>query len=249
MTAPAVETPWRVTVPHGEATIRLDGPFSASGTSLRGAIPAALFGSDHKGKLEHVDWHQHVAGGETRKTVPPIMYRVDSRGTPRVFAWGRYAHEHLTFLARELRSLRLPNEEVRGVEAVELRIEQTDVGLHKEAWFEYELRTPYFPSRVVWARRPRRRGEARKAWAGQALASSIRMWLAEVGIEPGAHRPVHVHLTRYQDRDVAWRGGGSGDARDVRYGFEARFVTNAILPDGLGLGQHRSEGFGEVRRA
>jgi hypothetical protein len=229
--------PWRVSVPYGWARIVLGRPFPATATVLRGAVPWALFGDE-----AHVDWHQHLGTGENRQTAPPILYRVRD-GVPLVYAWGPHAHQHLAYLARELHALRLPQGEILDVEGVDLRLrEEEQVGVSLKRWWAHEIRD-YFPSQVVGARRPRggRTHPHRAAWAEQALASSISMWLREVGLEPQAHRPVHVRLEEVRHHRVAWRGD-----KQVVWGFSGRLTTNARLPDGIGLGQHRSEGCGEV---
>lgn len=63
-------------------------------------------------------------------------------------------------------------------------------------------------------------------------------------VEGGGHR-VHVQVERYAVRRVEWdRPDGRAFHAD---GFDAEIVANVRLPDGIGLGQHRAEGFGEVR--
>ena len=58
---------------------------------------------------------------------------------------------------------------------------------------------------------------------------------------------LHVSIDEGQDERVTWERPGRGQSISS-YGFRARWTCNAILPDGLGLGHHRAEGFGEVRR-
>jgi hypothetical protein len=217
---------------HGNATLRLASPFRHSGTSLRGAVVASLFPGDHK--LEHVDWHQHM-GDQKRQTPAPILYRVHN-GTPHVFAWGEFAHQHLRYLAGHIEHLTTREGRRIGIKSVDLALGSTDVGLHKEQWYRYEFASPLHPSHVAWVRRPRRPGEARKAWAGLALAGSVRLILGVVGIEPQPHRPIHIHWEHCRDRRVVWRG------KQARWGFDGIFWSNAILPDGhLGHNRDRSE--------
>lgn len=218
----------RVAVPHGEVVLGCRWPFGP--TSLRGAVVAAV------GPSAHVDLHNHL-GDSTRQARATVCYRVRD-GRPVVYAYGPRALDHLRAVAR-LGALTLPTGELVDVEEAQLTVATTEVGLHKEAWYRYELAAPYFPSTVAYGRRPRTPGPERVAWAGQCVASSIRMLLGDLGLEVWPH----VQVVDYQQRQVRWRDRDEA----VRSGFVARFVSNAILPDGIALGQHVAEGFGEVR--
>jgi len=58
--------------------------------------------------------------------------------------------------------------------------------------------------------------------------------------------PTDVDVEDYDDRRVEWKRKRRGlEVR--RWGFVARLVVNAVLPDGCGLGKHRSEGWGVLR--
>lgn len=233
----AGEVKWRRAVPHAEAVLHLEAPIFRSATALRGAVVAALHGDVDRA---HVDWHNHIPEiGENRNASPYVMYRVHG-GVPSVWLWGPRAHENAARLARELAVLRGPAGGQTAVDAVDLATHETAVGLHKSDWFRYRI-TDYWPTSVALSRRPNN-SIFRPAWAGQAIAGSIRMWLAELGLETQPHRPVHVQVESGRTCRLRWRGD-----RDRAWGLSCEFVTNAILPDGFGLGQHRSEGFGEVR--
>lgn len=135
-----------------------------------------------------------------------------------------------------------------AVEDVQVRACTTTLAITPKRWHSYELVTPYCPSDVTWGRRPRGRDGAwaRPAWAGAALAASIRQVALTLGhdLEVGAHR-VHVQIADFADARAEWV---RPDGRQWRVdGFRARFVANVRLPDGIGLGRHRAEGFGEVR--
>lgn len=222
----------RATVAHGEVVLRCRWPYGPA--PLRGAVVAAL------GDRAHVDHHGHLGDGTTRQARATVYYRVRD-GAPVVWAYGPRAGDHLAEVAA-LRALRLPAGEVVDVDEAALRLDSTDVGVLKDGWRRYEV-AEYFPSTVAYGRRPRRPGPERAAWTGQCLASSVRRWLADVGVSPDVDRPVHVHVHAHDDHEVRWRDREEA----VRWGFSARFVANARLPDGIGLGQHVSEGFGEVR--
>lgn len=211
----------RARVEYGEVTLACRWTFGVA--ALRGAVCAAVPDA-------HVDFHGHLEDGTTRQTHATVLYREG----PRVWAYGPRALDHLRAVA-VVRALRLPGGGVVEVEEAELRTGTTDVGVDAKRWHRYTV-TAYFPSSVAYARRPRQAGPERVAWAGQALASSIRMWLENVGLETWPHVQVHD----LQDQPLRWR-------EDAVRGFSAQFVSNAILPPGVGLGQHVAEGFGECR--
>lgn len=227
----AVEVPWRARVEYGEVVLGCRWP--ADATALRGAICTAL------GPSAHVDLHGHLPDGTTRQARATVCYRVRD-GQPVVWAYGPRAHDHLATVAR-IAALRTPASRVVEIEDASLSLEALAVGLHKELWYRYEFATPYYPSSVADARKPRGHRHGLAAWAGAAVASSIRMVFGDLGLATEAHRPVHVQIDDLRIDRARWRD------RETRHGFRARLTTNAILPPGIGLGQHVAEGFGEVR--
>lgn len=228
---PAVETPWRVPVTWASVTLGCRWPSPAS--ALRGAVASAL------GPGAHVDFHGHLEDGTTRQAPACVYYRVVDR-RPVVWMYGPRALDHAATVAR-LTHLLDPAAGGVPIDSADLDSGVVDVGLEKTDWHRLEVRG-YYPAQVTEFRRPRGVDDlALAAWATGALQGSIGRWLGSVGIEVRSHRPVVVHIADLRPRRVAWRG------RHTRFGFDARFVTNAVLPAGLGLGQHVSEGFGEVR--
>lgn len=223
------DQPYRALVESAWVTL---GRWPSSPRALRGSVVSAL------GPGAHVDLHGHLGDGTTRQARATVAYRVHD-GRASVWAYGPRAVDHVLEIAR-IRHLRCPAGDLVAVGDGDLGRTTTAVGLLKDRWRRYELVTPYWPSAVAYARRPRRAHE-RVAWAGQAMASSIRLWLADVGVVTHEHRPVHVHVVDLAERIVTWRD------EPQRHGFVARVVSNAILPDGIGIGQHISEGWGELR--
>ena len=226
------------------ATIVLDRPWRRSATSVRGAVVRGLFGPGGEQDLEHVDWHQHCGAEGNRASPPPILYRVD-QGRPVVWAWGPYAGQHAAYLARTLRRLTDPDGAEYEVESVHVESAVQPTGITPHAWHEYEVRQLY-PSQSCYHRRKDATTQgARLCWAEGVIASGVVQWWAEgLGWTLGGQHPltVHVHEDAFEEREVRWRG-----SRDRAHGFSARFTANALIPDGLGIGRHRSEGFGEIR--
>lgn len=215
------------------AEVRLDAPAWGGhpASALRGAIAA---------HLDHVDFHGHAPDG-LRQTRATVLYRVDPL---RVWCYGPRALDNAAAIAG-LTHLRLPSGDGCPIEGATVRSGVEDCGATPKNWHRYELATPYFPAGATQQRRPTGPdlGPEHRAWAGHALASSIRAWLADNGVEPDANRPVHVQVEECRTVPAPWREGPPARA------FLGRWVSNALVPDGAGLGQHVSEGWGEVRRA
>lgn len=200
-------------------------PPGACGRMLRGALCTEL--RQHVGDQLHVDWHGHAEEGH-RAAYPPICFRGFAR--PSLWMRGPRTTEHVRLLLG-LRAIRLRRDgDVLPVEDMEIRHVEEEITTSNKRWRRYELETPIYPPDVAWRRRPRKAGPERCAWAGQLLRGS----LAELGAD------AHVHVHEMEDRPVAWRG-------EKRQGFVARFVTNACLPDGVGIGSHKAEGWGVLR--
>jgi hypothetical protein len=200
-----------------------------------------------------VEWHNH--GDDKKSSARPALtfFRIRPAGIA-VWFWGRTAHTRAAWLAANVHALRMPAGNVIPIEEASVDLGSTDVQVTGKSWYTYELLTPIFPSFVVWMRRPREPGPAREAWAAQYVASSITDWMegarSEIERQPrapwgGQLRPVPV-LHDIREERVEW----SRPERDDGFramGFRCRFTVNAVLPDGVGLGRHRAEGFGMVR--
>jgi hypothetical protein len=199
-------------------------PRGACGRMLRGALCTEL--ERHRPGL-HIDWHGH-AEVDTRDAYPPISYRGFRR--PSVWMMGPRTEEHLRLLM-QLSAIRLDRDgDILEVGGMDVQHHDQIPTVSNKRWRRYELETPLYPPDVAWRRRPREAGPERCAWAGQLLRAS----LAELGLD------AHVHIHAMEDRPVEWRG-------ERRRGFVARWVSNAGLPDGIGIGAHKAEGWGVVR--
>lgn len=193
-------------------------------------------------------WTQRTADGTCVQAPPRVYYRTTDSG-PQVFSWGAGARQRIEDLAYHLDCVRLPDGEPIPVRGVTTRVWEDVVAISRERWHRYELATPYWPSEVVEARRPRR-GEPwqDRAWASYALASSVRTLLGAIGMSEVPAHPLHVEVSgELRFGRVEWERPVRGQGA-TRNGFTCGFVTNAELPDGFVLGGKGSEGFGEVRR-
>lgn len=233
--------PWVRRVETVDARLVVDRwPAQSCATVLRGAVCEEM-ARQTAGQL-HVDWHNHT-DDDVRQASPRVMYRVHDG--PHVYMWGERAAEHVSLLMRGLHALRLPRGEVVEVRGVDVTRADTDVRVHKSSWYAYELTSPLFPPDVSGRRMPN--GDARLAWAGQLLERCIMSWYSDIGLDTDhASQRLHVHMYDMRTVQLEWRK--STGQLDRGLGFVGRFLTSAILPDGIGLGKHRSVGFGEVRR-
>ena len=219
-------TLWSAVVPWAEVTwpgVR----WRKTASCLRGAIALAM-----GGEAAHIDFHGHIDATTTRQGAPPVSYRVVD-GAPVVHLHGPRVHDHLGALAR------LPAFDGAACGAPVLRAGETEAQILGKTWRRYELVSPYFPSHVVYGRRPRTAGVEQRAWAAQALAVSLTQFADGVGVGGGDH-PIHVQIAEMRTERVAFK-----EAK--RHGFLAAFVANVVVPPGLALGGHRSVGFGVVQ--
>lgn len=227
------------------ARVRLacDWPRVCPSRHLRGAIVARL---EESGGAS-VAWHQHGDDDVAAARSPEVLYRVGlGDGVPEVVCLGPRAAEHAQRLARDVHALWLPAGQVIEVRSVDVLYDAHVVQVRQKAWSRLTLRTPFFPTSTQWGRRPRSPGPERDAWAGQALAASLESFLGACGLAVAGQ--VHVQVVGLWDARVTWERPGRGDRHEA-VGFHADFVANVAIPDGVGIGKHRAEGWGEVRHA
>lgn len=240
-------TPAReVRVDVAEATLICDWPRNAGHALLRGAVCGEMQRALSAAGLPdlHADWHNHTGASGTIQQAPRVMYRLTGR-TPHVFFWGPRAHEHALACARHLHSLRFDAEDhIIPLDEVQVSTRTERAGCTGRRPYVYRLASPFFPPKVAAERRPKdpRTPEAR-AWASFLMASSLRSILGEMGVSVDEGRPIDVHMEGFDWGEVRYRG-----TKEAGVGFTATIYTTADLPDGIGVGARRSEGFGELRR-
>lgn len=238
------EHPWTpAAVPVAEVRLDVDWPRACPPRILRGAVLAQMMASE--GSTLHSDWHGHLNGPEGGMSRPaPICYRIEP--SPRLYLWGDRAHDHATRAAEVLRSLRLPGGDVLDIRSVDLDLRTEAAGVDRR-WYGYDLVTPLYPAAVAWGRRPRAPGRFRRAWAGTVIRRSILDLLGAMGKGDAVGSPLHVDVDDYRDVRLEW-ARPEREVREHVEGFRCSFAANVQLPDGIGLGHHRAEGFGEIRR-
>jgi len=240
--------PWLIHVDHAEVRLSCRWPDTCPARILRGAI----VGQVEKQIGASVEWHNHGDDGESSARPALTLYRV--RSSPEIYFYGRTAHQRAAWLLGSIHALTLPAGEVVAIDSADMRMGTTDCQVLGKTWATYDLVSPIFPSLVTYRRRPRDPGPERRAWAVHFLESSILDWLngarSEYGMEREAGQTgisVYVHDFDDIDRSPKLRWERPGKTEYEAHGFQCRFTSNAVLPDGCGLGRHRSEGFGEIR--
>lgn len=235
-------------VPVTVAEIAFPGrwPANLGPRHLRGAVLEQL--RRVEGDSLHSDWHGHQNGPDGGMNRPaPVCFRVGRDGRPRLWIAGQRAGMHAALVARSLRSVAAPSGGVidLGDPDIDLRTENASTA---RQWTVYRLETPLYPTHTQWKRRPRDNDpDMRAAWVSACLRSVMLAWMTAHGVTDSPSFPIHVAARDIQEVSVQW-------ARPQRHiteyadGFFATVTTNAVLPDGVGLGHHRSEGFGELRR-
>lgn len=233
--------PWARRLQVARVRLACDWPRACPSRHLRGAIVARL---EEAGGAS-VAWHQHGDDDESAARSPEVLYRIrPDDGAPEVVCIGPRAAEHAQRLARDVHALRLPAGQVIAVDGVDVQYDAHVVQVRQKAWSRLTLQTPFFPTSTQWGRRPRAPGPERAAWAGQALAASLESFLCAAGLTVAGQ--VHVQVVGMEDARVTWERPGRGDRHEA-IGFFADFVANVAIPDGVGIGKHRAEGWGEVR--
>lgn len=234
----------RKTVPTAEAVLSIPGwPRFGCARVLRSAIAEEM--QAQLGNLYHSEWMgKDLETGECIGRTARILYRFRNY-TPTVYAWDDRAHDHMQQLAIRLRSLRIDTREgpkVYTVDSVDVRMSSGVLGINASHRYHYRFVSPLFPTDTQWHRRPRCSGPFRNAWAQEVVAGCIAGLL---DVENLYDAPVHVYGS-LTEMPVEW----SRPHRDLttrRMGVSGEFVTNVEIPDGMTIGRHGAEGYGEVR--
>jgi hypothetical protein len=235
----------RKTVPWARATLTIPGlpPFMCA-RMLRSAVGEEI--NKQLGNMAHSDWLGKDEAGETTKRQARVYYRYCDH-TPQVFIWDDLASDHTNALCQYLHAIRIDTREkgplVLPVE--EIRIEQGTAVLGQNQCYRYlyEFASPLFPTDRQWARRPRDPGHWRNHWMIDTIQGCIAGLLAGNNLHSNdiTIAPVSLSETR-----VEWSRPQRG-LDTFRQGVTGRFVANVELPNGIAIGRHGAEGYGEIR--
>ena len=232
-------------IPWARVTLDIPGlpPFMCA-RMLRSAVGEEI--NKKLGRLAHADWLGKDETGETTKRQARIYYRY-SNYTPQVFIWDSLAGEHTMALCQYLRAIRVDTREkgslVLPVEDVQIEQGTAVLGQNQCHRYLYEFASPLFPTDRQWARRPREDGIWRNHWMIDTIQGCIAGLLAGNNLHNNdiTIAPVSLSETR-----VEWSRPQRG-LDTFRQGITGRFVANVEIPNGLAIGRHGAEGYGEIR--
>ena len=230
----------RVPVPWARVELGVRWPHRLDAHVLLAAVGTEM--QRRLGTLYHADWlGRDPDTGECIHRRPVVRYDLSTR-RPVMWMDGPLAHDHAAAAARYLHAVVLPAGERREIAEVKVDHGVHVVGVHRRRLYSYALATPYFPSHTVSARQPAP-AWAKRAWAGEALRSSISDLLAEWGGTPES--PVTVQVEEGRAVPVRWSRPGRGEDRRLT-GFTATFTSPVSLPPGTAVGAHTREGWGRL---
>ena len=219
-------------------------------SALRGAILEEVARISGGNERLHSDWNGRLGGeeGETISRIPPILYRV--RGdAAHLYFWGPRTAERLAELGRVEAVTDPENRRILVEISINSRTEET--ALTPRAWHRYESVSPWWPPARVWGRKPPHDAPqcVWNAWAADALSMGILGLFRALGVPEetsGERTRLTVSVADMRCVPVVWHR----DSKDIHHesvGFMVRFVANCALPDGIMLGKHGAEGYGEIR--
>jgi hypothetical protein len=181
--------------------------------------------------------HNHYADGTFRQGYPLVQYKVLG-GTPTLLGLGEGA-ALLVELFLRIRELNLEGRRY-PVLAKHIRHEQAVVGVDAGALHTYRFETLWLPLNQENHREYQdlSPGE-RQRQLSRILGNNILAFLKRVEADTTARVLLQLRLTeptitKFKNQPML--------------GFGGEFVTNAVLPDGVGLGKSVARGFGTVGR-
>lgn len=229
--------PHRVPVDHADITLDCDG-YIFGEHSLCAAVATEM--ERVLGALAHADFGgRDGAGGVPLHRVPVVRYRVRGR-RPHLHIVGPLAHQHARAVLTHLTALRTPTGDVLPVRPSATLHTTESIGVHRRFWHEYALISPVMPARVAIDRMPRKGAAwALDAWAQAYVTSALTTLLESLGATVAV--PLYTRLVDPVIQRVTF---GSCETIPAIGGT---LVTNARVPDGIGLGARTAFGFGEMR--
>lgn len=193
--------------------------------------------------------HNHLEsdGGTTdvkfRYAYPLVQYKVLQQ-VPTLVGLGDGAGL-LTQLFLQMRELTIDNERF-PVLSKHIRHEQTPIGIARgdglDDLLEYRFETLWMALNQQNYRDYRHYSEAEQhAQLKRVLTSQILALFREFGVWLQPHERIMLRLS-VEERTTQFKN-------QTMMAFTGSFLTNVILPDGIGLGKAVSRGFGSLQRA
>lgn len=181
--------------------------------------------------------HNHYADGTFRQGYPLVQYKVVG-GTPTLIGLGEGA-ALLVELFLRIRELNLEGRHY-PVLAKHISHEQAVVGVDAGALYTYRFATLWLPLNQENHREYQELNPGeRQRQLSRILGNNILAFLKRAGADTTTRVLVQLRLaeptlTKFKNQPML--------------GFGGEFVTNAVLPDGVGLGKSVARGFGTVER-
>lgn len=181
--------------------------------------------------------HNHYADGTFRQGYPLVQYKVLG-GTPTLVGLGGGA-ALLVELFLRIRELNLEGRRY-PVLAKHICHEQAAVGVDAGALHTYQFETLWLPLNQDNHREYQELSPGeRQRQLSRILGNNILAFLKRAGADTTARVLLQLRLTeptitKFKNQPML--------------GFGGEFVTNAVLPDGVGLGKSVARGFGTVSR-
>jgi hypothetical protein len=183
--------------------------------------------------------HNHLEDGTLRNGYPLVQYKM-IRGVPTIIGLNEGADILLKIFA-DIDEIKIA-EQTLDANAKDLRFDKYEPTVHPEQLFAYRLESPYqaFNQEQYPNWRDATTDEERFAVAQKALIGHLLMLFKGLGIwlEEGLRI---VAYPTFRPTTVAMKG-------QRLTAFTGEFITNAELPDLIGIGKGTSRGFGVIRR-
>ncbi|HOB62024.1 MAG TPA: CRISPR-associated endonuclease Cas6 [Candidatus Competibacteraceae bacterium] len=206
----------------------IPGPAATRAGQLRGALATAFTDDDL--------FHQHAANGQPLYRYPHVQYRWRA-GRGLVIGW-QAATERLLRLPWLDLELCLGAASAVRVADIRLTTRHAPFGIG-ERLHHYRFVSPalLFNQRIYAAYRVMDTTEQRQAERNRLLIASLLIALRGLGV----HFPERLYAIFTRCERVFCRY-----KRQELIGLQGEFVSNAVLPDGLGIGHAVSHGYGWI---
>lgn len=206
----------------------IPGPAATRAGQLRGAL-AATFADDDL-------FHQHATHGQPLYRYPRVQYRWRA-GRGLVIGWQTAAQRLLQLPWLDL-ELRLGAASAVRIADVRLTTCHASFGIG-ECLHRYRFLSPVllFNQRIYAAYRAMDTLEQRQVERNRLLVASLLIGLRGLGI----HFPGRLYASFIQCTTVSCHY-----KQQELIGLQGEFVSNAVLPDGLGIGHAPSHGYGWI---
>jgi hypothetical protein len=183
--------------------------------------------------------HNHLEDGSLRNGYPLVQYKM-IRGVPTIIGLNAGADILLKIFA-DIEEIKIA-EQTLDANAKDLRFDKYEPSVHPDRLFAYRLESPYqaFNQEQYPKWREATTDEARFAVAQKALIGHLLMLFKglDIWLEEGQRI---VAYPTFRTTTVHMKG-------QRLTAFTGAFITNAELPDLIGIGKGTSRGFGIICR-